>query len=161
MAVNANTKMYDEAVDRAAMIRLYERRLNGKVSLVVDGHALRVDKLVRSAELSRKGFERFREAVDQELKKSFGEAYRVSKRSLTDFAKDHEQLDIKAAVIEGRVLDLAAIKALSKLPSREEIVGQLLSVMTGVPTGLVRALSDIPRRLLNVLGAVKNQKEAA
>ena len=80
---------------------------------------------------------------------------------LTDFAKDHEQLDIKAAVMEGRALDLAAIKALSKLPSREAIVGQLLSVMTGVPTGLVRALSDIPRRLLNVLGAVKNQKEAA
>lgn len=80
---------------------------------------------------------------------------------LTGFAKDHEQLDIKAAVMEGRALDLAAIKALSKLPSREEIVGQLLSVMTGVPTGLVRALSDVPRRLLNVLGAVKNQKEAA
>ena len=80
---------------------------------------------------------------------------------LTDFAKDHEQLNIKAAVMEGRALDLAAIKALSKLPSREAIVGQLLSVMTGVPTGLVRALSDIPRRLLNVLGAVKNQKEAA
>ncbi len=80
---------------------------------------------------------------------------------LTDFAKDHEQLNIKAAVMEGRALGLAAIKALSKLPSREEIVGQLLSVMTGVPTGLVRALSDVPRRLLNVLGAVKNQKEAA
>jgi large subunit ribosomal protein L10 len=80
---------------------------------------------------------------------------------LTDFAKDHEQLDIKAAVMEGRTLDLEAIRALSKLPSREEIIGRLLFVMTGVPTGLVRALSDIPRRLLNVLGAVKNQKEAA
>jgi large subunit ribosomal protein L10 len=80
---------------------------------------------------------------------------------LTDFAKDHEQFDIKAGVIEGRALDLPAIKALSKLPSREELVGQLLFVMAGVPTGLVRALSDIPRRLLNVLGAVKNQKEAA
>jgi large subunit ribosomal protein L10 len=80
---------------------------------------------------------------------------------LTDFAKDHEQLDIKAAVMEGRALDLAAIKALSKLPSHEELVGQVLFVMTGVPTGLVRALSDIPRRLLNVLSAVKNQKEAA
>jgi large subunit ribosomal protein L10 len=80
---------------------------------------------------------------------------------LTDFAEDHEQLDIKAAVMGGRVLDLAAIKALSKLPSREEIVGQLLFIMTSIPTGLVRALSDIPRRLLNILVAVKDQKEAA
>ena len=82
-------------------------------------------------------------------------------KALTDFAKDHEQLDIKAAVLEGRVLDLAAIKALSKLPSREELIGQLLFAMTGIPTGLVRALGDIPRRWLNVLEAVKHQKEAA
>lgn len=80
---------------------------------------------------------------------------------LTDFAKDHEQLDIKAAFMEGRALDLKAIKALSALPSHEELVGQLLRSMIGVPTGLVRALSDIPRRLLNVLGAIQNQKEAA
>jgi large subunit ribosomal protein L10 len=80
---------------------------------------------------------------------------------LTDFAKDHGQLDIKAAVMEGRALDLKAIKALSALPSREELVGQLLRAMIGVPTGLVGALGDIPRRLLNVLGAVQNQKEAA
>ncbi|UCH20857.1 MAG: 50S ribosomal protein L10, partial [Deltaproteobacteria bacterium] len=70
-------------------------------------------------------------------------------------------LEIKAAVMGNKVLDLAAIKALSKLPSREELIGQLLSVLAGVPTGLVRALSDIPRRFLSVLNAVKNQKEAA
>jgi large subunit ribosomal protein L10 len=80
---------------------------------------------------------------------------------LTDFAKDHAQLDIKAAVMDGRALDLAAIKALSDLPSREELISQLLRAMIGVPTGLVGALSDIPRRLLNVLGAIQHQKEAA
>jgi large subunit ribosomal protein L10 len=80
---------------------------------------------------------------------------------LTDFAEGHIQLEIKAAVMGNKVLDLAAIKSLSKLPSREELIGQLLSVLAGVPTGLVRALSDIPRRLLSVLDAVKNQKEAA
>lgn len=80
---------------------------------------------------------------------------------LTDFAEGHIQLEIKAAVMGNKVLDLAAIKSLSKLPSREELIGQLLSVLAGVPTGLVRALSDIPRRLLSVLNAVKNQKEAA
>jgi large subunit ribosomal protein L10 len=80
---------------------------------------------------------------------------------LTDFAGEHQQLEIKAAVMGGKVLDLAAIKALAKLPSREELVGQLLSGLIGLPTGLVRALNDIPRRFMNVLAAVKNQKEAA
>lgn len=80
---------------------------------------------------------------------------------LTDFAGEHQQLEIKAAVMGGKVLDFAAIKALSKLPSREELIGQLLSGLIGLPTGLVRALSDIPRRFVSVLAAVKNQKEAA
>jgi len=80
---------------------------------------------------------------------------------LMKFAEENEHLKIKVGVMDGKVLDAAAIKALSSLPSREVLLGQLLSVMNGVPTALVRALSDLPRRMLNVLVAVKEQKEAA
>ena len=80
---------------------------------------------------------------------------------LTKFADENEKLEIKVGVMNGKVLDISAIKALSALPSREVIIGQLLSVMNGVPTGFVRALVDIQRRLLNVIVAIKEQKEAA
>lgn len=80
---------------------------------------------------------------------------------LTQFAKDHKKLEIKAGVMDGRRLDLDAITALSKLPSREELLSQVLSAMNAVPSGLVRALADVPRRMLNVLSAIKDQKEAA
>ena len=80
---------------------------------------------------------------------------------LTDFAKDNDRLEIKVGVMDGKVLDLGAIKALSALPSRVALIGQVLSVMIGVPTGLVRALNDLPQRLMNVLQAIKEQKEAA
>lgn len=80
---------------------------------------------------------------------------------LVHFAKENDRLEIKAGVMEGKVLDLAAIKALSSLPSREILLGQLLSVMNAVPTAFVRAMSDLPRRMLNVLVAIKDQKEAA
>ena len=80
---------------------------------------------------------------------------------LTKFAADNKHLEIKAGVMDGKVLDTAAIKALSSLPSREILLGQLLSTMNGVPTALVRALNDLPRQMLNVLVAVKEQKEAA
>jgi SPP1 gp7 family putative phage head morphogenesis protein len=88
MAVNANTQVYDRTLDRAAMIRLYERRVNGKVSLVIDGHAVRVDKLIREASLSQKGFERLREAVDQDIQRTFSQVNSLTKRSLEDLAKD-------------------------------------------------------------------------
>jgi SPP1 gp7 family putative phage head morphogenesis protein len=88
MPVNANTQIYDKTIDRAAMIRLYERRVSGKVELVLDGHKVRLDKLIQEAQLSGKGFERFREAVDQELRKTFKEVYNTTKRSLIDLALD-------------------------------------------------------------------------
>lgn len=79
---------------------------------------------------------------------------------LTEFAEDHEAFEIKIGIMNGKLLDFSAIKKLSALPSREVLLGSLLSVMSGVPTAFVRALNDTPKRLLNVLQAIKEQKEA-
>lgn len=78
---------------------------------------------------------------------------------LTEFAKDHENLEIKIGVMDGKVLDLSAIKALSALPSREALLAQVLSAMNGVPTAFVRVLNNVPVGFLNVLLAIKEQKE--
>lgn len=80
---------------------------------------------------------------------------------LTQFAKDNNKLEIKAGVMDGKLLGLNAIEALSKLPSREELLAQVLSAMNAVPAGFVRALADVPRRMVNVLNAIKDQKAAA
>lgn len=80
---------------------------------------------------------------------------------LTAFAKDHDKLEIKIGVLDGRVLDVSAIKALADLPSREQLLATVLSAMNAVPTALVTALNDVPRRMVNVLQAIKDQKEAA
>jgi len=78
---------------------------------------------------------------------------------LSEFAKDNNKLEIKIGVMGDKVLDLSAIKALSSLPSREELLATVLSAMNAVPTSLVTALGDVPRRMLNVLQAIKDQKE--
>ncbi len=88
MANNANTDIYDRTIDRAAMIRLYERRLRDKVFVTLDGHEVKVDKLIKEANLSPKGFEKLREAIDQELQTTFKEVYNTSKRSLLDLVSD-------------------------------------------------------------------------
>jgi len=80
---------------------------------------------------------------------------------LTDFSKNYQKLEIKVGVMNGRVLDLSAIKALSNLPSREVILSQLLSALNGVPTSFVRTISAIPKSFLNVLQAIKEQKETS
>jgi large subunit ribosomal protein L10 len=80
---------------------------------------------------------------------------------LTKFAKENNVFEIKVGVMDGKILDANSIKALSALPSREVLLGIFVSTLNSVPTGFVRTLAEIPRRLLNVLQAVKDQKEAA
>jgi len=79
---------------------------------------------------------------------------------LTDFLKENKKFEIKVGVLNGKVVDFDGIKALSSLPSREVLLAHVLSTMNAVPTALVTALSDVPKRLLNVLQAIKDQKEA-
>ena len=80
---------------------------------------------------------------------------------LTEFSKDHPELKIRTALLDGKVLSTDELTALSKLPSKEVLLGQMLSVMNAVPTGLVRVLSGVPRTFLYALQAIKEQKEQA
>lgn len=78
---------------------------------------------------------------------------------LVEFAKAHEKLSIRSAVLEGKLLSSADLTALSTLPSKDVLLGQLLSVMQAVPTSFVRVLNAIPQKLVYALQAVKEQKE--
>lgn len=48
---------------------------------------------------------------------------------LSEFAKKHEALEIKAGVIEGNIATVEDVKALADLPSREGLLSMLLSVL--------------------------------
>jgi large subunit ribosomal protein L10 len=79
---------------------------------------------------------------------------------LIKFSNEHKKFEIKTGVMNGKVIDLNAIKAVSALPSREVLLGQFLSVANAVPTGFVRVLNAVPIKFLNLLQALKEQKEA-
>lgn len=48
---------------------------------------------------------------------------------LADFAKKNEALEIKAGIIEGKLVEVAQIKEIADLPSREGLLSMLLSVL--------------------------------
>ncbi len=80
-------------------------------------------------------------------------------KALAKFAKEHDKLQIRAAALEGEKITADELIALSKLPSKEVLLGQFLSVLNSVPTGLVQVLSGVPRTFLYGLQAIKEQKE--
>jgi large subunit ribosomal protein L10 len=82
-------------------------------------------------------------------------------KALVDFAKKNEVFELKAGMLDGKLLDAAAIKALSDLPSREELLGKMLGSMSAPATNFVGVLAAVPRSFVQVLAAIKDQKEAA
>ena len=80
---------------------------------------------------------------------------------VTKFADDNEKFIIRGAALDGERITVDGLRALSKLPGRDVLLGQLLSVINAVPTGLVRVLSGVPRTFLYALQAISDKKSAS
>jgi large subunit ribosomal protein L10 len=81
-------------------------------------------------------------------------------KALTVFAKEHQALELKGGLVQGRVIDQADVKALASLPSREELIAKLLGTMLNPLTGTVRVASGPARSFVTVLDAIAQQKAA-
>jgi large subunit ribosomal protein L10 len=77
---------------------------------------------------------------------------------LTAFAKTNPNLVFKAALVDGLLVEASAIKAIAELPSREELVGRLLSLMQSPLRRLVTVLNGPVRNLAGVVKQIAEQK---
>lgn len=80
---------------------------------------------------------------------------------LVSFAKTHEKMVVVGGVVEGKPSTADDIKIIATLPSKEELIAQLLRTMNGPITGLVRVLNGPISGLARVLNAVAEKKAAA
>lgn len=80
-------------------------------------------------------------------------------RIFKDFAKANNQFEIRALSVGGRLLGAEQIDMLAKLPTREQALSILMSVMLAPATKLARTLNDIPGRVTRVVAAVRDQKQ--
>ncbi len=64
-------------------------------------------------------------------------------RILAKFAKTAPALEIKAGVVEGTFYDAEGMKAISAVPSRDELLGKLLGSIQSPITNLARVLNQI------------------
>ncbi len=80
---------------------------------------------------------------------------------ITKFAKDNQKLEIKGAWFEGQFLDKAGVEQLSKLPSREETLAKLLSLLNAPATKVVQLLQAPGAQVVRLLAAYKDKLEKA
>jgi len=80
---------------------------------------------------------------------------------LNEFAKANDKLIIKAGAMPNYVMDVAGVKALATMPSREELLSKLLGTMQAPVATFVRTLNEIPTKFVRGLAAVRDSKQAA
>jgi large subunit ribosomal protein L10 len=79
-------------------------------------------------------------------------------KALIDFAKKNPELEVKIGVLDGKILSKSDLASLAELPSREVLLGKLVSVMAAVPTSLVTVLNGVQRDFVQVLNAYCDKK---
>ena len=82
-------------------------------------------------------------------------------RLFKDFAKETDAFEVKALSISGTLLGADQLDVLAKMPTRDQALSMLMSVMKAPPTKLVQTMHEVPGKLVRTLAAVRDQKEAA
>ncbi|MBV8071286.1 MAG: 50S ribosomal protein L10 [Acidobacteriaceae bacterium] len=80
-------------------------------------------------------------------------------KALTKYSRENAAFTFKAGIVEGRVIDIAAINDLAAMPPKEAIYAKLLYLINATSTRLVTSVNGVGRNLAVVLDqAVKENK---
>ena len=64
-------------------------------------------------------------------------------RVVANFAKTAPKLEMKSGIVEGSYYDAEGIKAISQIPSREELLSRLLGSLRSPITNLARVINQV------------------
>ncbi len=81
-------------------------------------------------------------------------------RVLKDYAKENDKLVVKALSVSGELLAASDLDRLASLPTKEQAISMLMSVMQAPVTKLARTLNEVPGKLVRTVAAVKDAKAA-
>lgn len=81
-------------------------------------------------------------------------------RLIRDFAKLNDKLKVKIVSMDSQVLPASALHKLADLPTRDQAIALLMSVMLAPVTKFVRTLAEPHAKLVRTVAAIGDQKQA-
>ena len=88
----------------------------------------------------------------------FCKEYVSAIKILTKFAKENEAFKIKGGYLDNKAFNVKEITEISKLSSKEELIGKLVYLLNQPLTRLMNVLSSPSREIVTVLSAIKDKK---
>ena len=80
---------------------------------------------------------------------------------MNEFAKGNEKFVIRAGAMPNAVISAKEVVALASLPSREELLAQLMGTMQAPVAQFVRTLNQVPSKFVRTLAAVRDARAQA
>jgi large subunit ribosomal protein L10 len=101
-------------------------------------------------------------ALDGQVGVAFSSDEVAAAKTIADFIKANKEstLSIVGGSLGSEALSVEAVKALAKLPSKDELRAKLVGTLQAPIAGFVRTLSGNLTGLVRVLGAVRDAKGA-
>jgi large subunit ribosomal protein L10 len=84
----------------------------------------------------------------------------MAAKAIADYARATQLLPFKGGLLNGEALEADQIRAISRLPAREVLYGQLVGIVASPVSGLVRTLNALLGGLAVALGQVQSKKES-
>jgi len=173
-------------VDRAQkgeiIEQLHEKANKASIALVTDFRGLKVEEMEELRRKMRDGNVEFQvvkntlarialtdtphAVIKDEFKDCCAIAFGyddpvVAAKILAEYAKANKKFELRFGSYEGQLLSSSQIVDLSRLPGREELLGQLLRTCNAVPSNFVGLFANLLRNMLYALNGIKEQKEQA
>jgi large subunit ribosomal protein L10 len=79
---------------------------------------------------------------------------------MAPFAKSIDAMELVGGLMDGAFLSATQVEALSKLPSRDQLLGQLVGTLAAPLSGMVNVLQGNIRGLVTALGQIRDAKTA-
>ncbi len=82
-------------------------------------------------------------------------------RLVRDFAKEHNKLQARVLAVGGELLEASELSRLADLPTKDQAISMLMSVMKAPAEKLARTMNEVPGKLVRTFAAYRDQKQTA
>jgi large subunit ribosomal protein L10 len=80
-------------------------------------------------------------------------------RVLSDYAKTNDKLKIRGGGMANQVMSAEEVARLASMPSREQLLAQLMGTMRAPVAKFVQTLNEVPGKFVRTLAAVRESRE--
>jgi large subunit ribosomal protein L10 len=107
---------------------------------------------------SRVGLEGLEPFLEGQVAIAFGADPVMPAKILSEFIREIKKMEIKAGVLDGKVIDAKGVKALADLPPREVLLAMVLGGMQAPLYGFASVLQGTLRSFVYTLEAVRKMR---